>query len=126
MCDVRNYVKFEKVCDEKSLTGILNKLGNTVVRDPYILFNPEETPSKNLTIGYAILYPSCKTNGHTHDDEEEIYHIVRGNGRMTVGDEQFDFSQGDTFIVPINKFHSTDNIGNSPLEIFWTLVRIPD
>ncbi len=124
MVEVKNMNDLERPSDDKTLEGMLCKLNSREVRDPYCFFKPEETPSGKFTVGYAILYPGCRTNGHTHDDVEEIYHIVRGSGNMTIGDSTFEIKQGDTFVVPLHKFHSTENTGNTPIEIFWVLVNI--
>lgn len=124
MIKVVNTNKLERANDKKSLYSLLTKTGTYEVRDPYILFKPEETQSKAFTAGYATIYPGCRTGGHTHDDVEEIYHIVRGKGNMKIGDEVFEVSAGDTFVVPLYKFHSTENTGNTPLEMFWVLVKV--
>jgi mannose-6-phosphate isomerase-like protein (cupin superfamily) len=38
--------------------------------------------------------------GHTHETQEEIYVVVRGSGRMKVGDEIFELTEWDAVRVP--------------------------
>jgi mannose-6-phosphate isomerase-like protein (cupin superfamily) len=123
MSVIKNASKMNRNDDNKSMAKVLVKAGTNEVRDPYILFNPEDSQSE-CTVGYAIIYPGCKTSGHTHEDVEEVYHIVRGEGVMTIGDKNYNIKAGDTFIVPLYNFHSTENTGNMPLELFWTLVKV--
>jgi len=123
MLKVKNINNMETANDKKSLSALLKSVKTNAVRDPYIVFKPEETQSKLFTAGYAIIYPRCKTGGHTHDDVEELYYIIKGKGKMTVGEETFDITAGDTFIVPLHHFHATENTGNTPLEIFWVLIK---
>lgn len=33
--------------------------------------------------------------GHTHRDQEEVYVVLRGSGRMTIDDEIVDLAEGD-------------------------------
>ena len=49
---------------------------------------------------------------HHHIDTEEIYYIVRGNGRMTVGEEVREVGEGDAIFIPIGKVHTLENTGN--------------
>ena len=73
--------------DAKSLKAALEKADTNKVRDPYILFDWDDAEGKNFKAGYAVLYPGCRTGGHEHDDVEEVYHVVNGNGNMYIGDE---------------------------------------
>lgn len=119
-----NVSKLERATDSKSLDAVLKVVDTNKVRDPYILFDWQESEGQNFQAGYAILYPGCRTGGHEHTDVEEVYYVVNGSGVMHVGNDSFDVGPGDTWIVPRYQFHWTENPGNTPLEMFWILVKI--
>lgn len=124
MMKIRNVEKMNRNVGKDTLRGGLQK-GVDVVRDPYILFNSDETLA-GTTVGYAFIYPGCRAGGHYHESVEEIYHVVRGEGRMTVGSESYMIKQGDTFAVPLFAWHSTENTGNSSLELYWVLAPVAE
>lgn len=41
----------------------------------------------------------------TAHDEDEFYFIAKGNGKIVIGDETFDFEAGDAFFVEANVDH---------------------
>jgi mannose-6-phosphate isomerase-like protein (cupin superfamily) len=106
---------------ENSFGNLLNKKDSNVLRDSFILISPENSTTDNLTAGYTIVYPHCRTSGHSHKEYEEIYHIVKGKGIMKVDGQEFEVKAGDTFLVPFGLFHTTDNPFSEPLEYFWVI-----
>ena len=53
----------------------------------------------NLTLSKTFLKPGQETNGHSHENQEEIYFFVEGNATMIVGEEEFDANPEDVFII---------------------------
>ena len=104
---------------EGTLSSILKNKENNLLRDSYVLISPENSKSQKLTLGNTILYPRCRARGHSHDDLEEIYYIIKGHGKMIIGDDEFEAGPGDSFYVPFGLFHSTINTSNTPMEIVW-------
>ena len=50
--------------------------------------------------GYERLAPNFRVPfGHTHKEQEEVYVVVSGSGRLKLDDEIVDFSQWDAFRV---------------------------
>ncbi|NHI91745.1 MAG: cupin domain-containing protein [Candidatus Lokiarchaeota archaeon] len=43
---------------------------------------------------------------HFHDDEEEIYYILEGEGLMVIGDEHEFVKAGEIVYIPSRKIHS--------------------
>jgi len=45
---------------------------------------------------------------HKHDDTEQVFYILEGNGVLTVGDDrqQFDVKPGDVVRIPVSTLHS--------------------
>ena len=105
--------------DERSLRHVVKDRASEILRDTYYLIDPENSPSKNLTMGYTVIYPTGKTTGHAHDDMEEVYYILTGKGKMAIGDDEFPIQAGDAFYVPFGAYHVTFNTGNQPLAMVW-------
>ena len=59
---------------------------------------------------------------HTHDTQEQIYVVVRGRGRMTVGDEQREVGAGTCIRVPPGSQHAIEGISAEPLAIVTATV----
>jgi len=51
---------------------------------------------------------------HAHDDDE-VYVICRGKGRMTVGEERAEVGPGDVIEIPGGLSHSIANAGGGDL-----------
>ena len=110
--------------DERSLRYAVKDRQSETFRDTYFLINPDDSPSKNLKMGYTIIYPTGKTTGHAHDDLEEVYYILSGKGKMAVGEDEFPIEAGDAFYVPFGEYHVTYNTGIQPLAILWVTGRV--
>jgi mannose-6-phosphate isomerase-like protein (cupin superfamily) len=90
-----------------------------VFRDTYYLIDRTKGPSLRLTTGYTTVYPNGTTTGHAHDDMEEVYFFVSGEGVMVVGDDEFPVKAGDALYVPPGAYHTTYQTGLYPLVILW-------
>jgi len=60
--------------------------------------------------GYRFPY------GHTHTKQEEVYVVVRGSGRMKIGDDIVDLAQGDLVRVSPGVWRCTE-AGDEGLEV---------
>lgn len=110
--------------DERSLRHAVKDRQGETLRDTYFLIDPDDSPSRNLKMGYTIIYPTGKTTGHAHDDMEEVYYVLSGTGKMIVGDDEFPIKGGDAFYVPFGEYHVTYNTGIQPLAILWVTGRV--
>ncbi|MCR4401522.1 MAG: dimethylsulfonioproprionate lyase family protein [Firmicutes bacterium] len=109
--------------DPRSLRARVVNRDKAVLRDTYILFDNDKGPSRNVKMGYTVIYPTGTTTGHTHDDEE-VYFVISGEGIMQVGDEKFDIKPGDALYVPPGLFHTTYQKGNIPLTVVWVTSKV--
>jgi len=110
------------VCD-RSLRHLTNNRKSETLRDTYFLIDPESSPSENLKMGFTTVYADGKTTGHSHPDQEEVYFVIQGKGRMVVGDSEYDIKAGDALYVPYGVFHTTYNTGILPLQLLWVTAR---
>ncbi|MFW6137993.1 MAG: cupin domain-containing protein [Spirochaetota bacterium] len=112
-------------CDRSLRFAVKNREKKTL-RDTYFLIDPEESPSKNLKMGFTIVYAGGKTTGHSHPDHEEVYYVLQGKGRMEVGETQYEVNTGDALYVPFGLFHTTYNTGILPLHLLWVTGKGPE
>ena len=67
-------------------------------------------------VSLAKLQPSLSYESHTHHDHEEIYYIIRGKGRMKIGNEEARFRDGDIIYIPEKTAHSIINDGEQMVD----------
>ena len=62
--------------------------------------------------------PAGKSVGrHYHLETEEVYYILSGEGRITVGSESRDVASGDAIFIPRRSAHTLENTGQTPMTI---------
>jgi oxalate decarboxylase/phosphoglucose isomerase-like protein (cupin superfamily) len=72
--------------------------------------DPKFACLKSITyVSLAWLQPGLSYEPHTHSDHEEIYYIVKGQGKIRVDDETSAFKQGDIIYVPPFAAHEIKN-----------------
>ncbi len=54
---------------------------------------------------------------HHHLRTEEIYYVLKGAGRMTVGTQTREVSAGDCIFIPRGFVHTLENTGGEPMTI---------
>lgn len=81
------------------------------------LMHPNAHASRAQSLAEATLLPGQRTVLHRHVRTEELYHILEGRGRMTLGDEQFDIAPGDTVCIRPGTAHCLLNDGAAPLRV---------
>jgi mannose-6-phosphate isomerase-like protein (cupin superfamily) len=67
------------------------------------------------SLAEATLPPGAATEAHRHPQSEEIYYILRGAGRITLGAEQQEVGPGDGILIPPGTRHTMRNIGAESL-----------
>jgi mannose-6-phosphate isomerase-like protein (cupin superfamily) len=110
--------------DPRSLRARVINRDKPVLRDTYFLVDPKDSPSQRLTMGHTTIYPTGTTTGHTHDNMEEVYYVISGEGVMVVGEDEFEIKPGDGLYVPPGAFHTTYQKGNQPLTVLWVTGNI--
>ena len=79
------------------------------------LMHPSVQGNKLQSLAEATVPVGTKTILHKHKVTEELYHITQGRGLMTLGDESFEASTGDTVCIPPGTAHCIENLGDEPL-----------
>ena len=73
--------------------------------------------NRSQSLAEATLAPGQKSELHRHHVSEELYHVIAGQGYMTLGDESFVVQSGDTVCITPGKPHRLRNSGTEPLRI---------
>lgn len=68
-------------------------------------------------MNYAELPPHTSIGYHRHRQDEEIYVILEGQGRMTVNEEVREVRQGDVLINRPEWAHSLENHTDEVLKV---------
>jgi len=95
-----------------------DNLSGTIVKKTDVYTVIDNTSLNNLVVSKTILRPAKSTSGHKHDDQEEVYYFIYGQGNMTVGSQTFEVSAGETVLIPAGEFHKVNNTSNTEELIF--------
>src|SRR6266481_4567691 len=68
------------------------------------------------SLAEARLPPGASTTPHYHPVAEEIYYILEGTGRMTIGDETREVGPGDPIAIPPGTVHTIRNTSSITLK----------
>ena len=79
------------------------------------LIHPEHHNAQNQSLAYAQVAPHSNTEKHRHHQTEEIYHILTGEGVMSLGEQQFHVQPGDSILIPPGTAHCIANPTDIPL-----------
>jgi mannose-6-phosphate isomerase-like protein (cupin superfamily) len=90
-----------------------------------VLIDRSETELSEVALN--SWWPGLDGPPHKHEQKEQIFFIVSGQGSVKIGDEVFPAKPGDLFYVPANVIHQTINRGETPLDyILFNAFLNPD
>jgi len=81
------------------------------------LMHPEVHGNSEQSLAEATVPAGGKTILHRHRLTEEIYHITKGCGIMTLGDQEFEVRTGDAVCIQPGTPHRIRNTGEKELKI---------
>ena len=81
--------------------------------------NPATGTSVFTTVACYIqmIRPGIRT-ARQRETAHKVYHVFRGSGRTTVGEQTFEWSQGDFFVIPSFAWHRHENGHDDPAILF--------
>ncbi|MBE9507090.1 MAG: cupin domain-containing protein [Chloroflexi bacterium] len=74
-----------------------------------------------MSLAMETLKPGQQVAPHWHTHLEEIYYILKGQGRMEIGDEAREVGIGDVILIPVNETHCLYNTGDDDLVLLCTV-----
>ena len=81
------------------------------------LMHPARHGNHNQSLAEARVPPGETTALHRHRRSEELYHVTRGEGLMTLAGQRLPVRTGDTVCIPPGAPHCVQNTGDIPLVI---------
>jgi mannose-6-phosphate isomerase-like protein (cupin superfamily) len=84
-------------------------------RDWFLCIGPENTDSKNLTLGVAEFPAGSNPPGHVHPGEEEVIYILSGDGQLVTPQGTVQLEPETSVYIPAGLHHATVSRGPEPL-----------
>lgn len=75
--------------------------------------------AETIALGYVSVDKGNKTHLGFHDDEEEIYVILKGRAILRLGSEETEIGPGSVAYVPRNTEHQMTCISDEKLEYLY-------
>jgi quercetin dioxygenase-like cupin family protein len=88
-----------------------------------VLISSQEGP--NFALRKFCMQKGGGMPRHTNTVEHEQY-VLRGQARISIGDEMIDVKQGDVVFIPEGVVHSYENTGNEPFEFLCIIPNKED
>jgi mannose-6-phosphate isomerase-like protein (cupin superfamily) len=79
-----------------------------------ILLHAGDRAETRLTVTWVDVAPGSGQRPHGHAPEQ-VYVIVKGKGRMRVGDEELVVGEGDLIHIPPETLHGIENLADEVL-----------
>lgn len=73
----------------------------------------------DFAIGTQTVAPGCMIREHTHDRNEEVIHVLDGQGIARIEGVDHPIERGSTVYVAINRRHHFINAGPDPMTFLW-------
>ena len=101
---------------------IVNRDNATVIKTPHgseirPLIDRTTSEIERCSLAEEVLPVGAAVGRHHHVETEEVYYILRGAGRMTVGDETREVAAGDAVFIPRGATHTLKNTGQTPMTL---------
>lgn len=88
------------------------------------LFKPDEMHNKNAKLmARFTLNPGCSVGLHSHDADEEIYYILKGNATVNDNGVKKEVFPGVAVITGGGATHALENTGDEPLEFIALILN---
>jgi len=81
------------------------------------LMHPTVHGNAAQSLAEAMISAGKRTLLHRHHKTEEIYYVISGRGRMTLGDDLFPIKTGDTVCIPPGTPHRVEATAPTPLRL---------
>lgn len=88
-------------------------------------FDGRELCSALAFVDYVEIPPGSSIGLHRHDSDEEIYFVLRGRGRMRLGDAEFEVRPGDLVRNLPGGCHSFHALGPEPAAVLVFDAKAP-
>ena len=109
-----------------------NTHGSLVERDILTKGDPMNPPAKGAVLSYVnrFAYATLDTRDSitptTLKNEQEIFYIIHGAGKITAGNKTADLHSGSAVLMPANLEFTMENTGDEPLTMYLIAEPYPE
>jgi quercetin dioxygenase-like cupin family protein len=96
--------------------------GDGKVKIEHLWDETNELKSKTRLMAKITLEPGCGIGFHNHDDEEEIFYIIRGTAQAEDNGQTVILNAGDTILTGNGAGHSIKCVGDKAVEMTAVIV----
>jgi mannose-6-phosphate isomerase-like protein (cupin superfamily) len=101
---------------------VINRHRASVINTPHgseirPLIDRTTSRIERCSLAEEVLPAGAAVGRHHHLETEEIYYILHGTGRMTVGHDVCEVKEGDAIFIPRGHAHTLENTGSTPMTI---------
>ena len=101
---------------------IINRQRASIINTPHgseirPLIDRTTSDIERCSLAEEVLPAGASVGRHHHLETEEIYYILQGRGRMTVGTESSEVAAGDAIFIPRGQTHTLENTGQTPMTL---------
>ena len=112
----------ERKLRRRTLMLIVNRQQAAVINTPHgseirPLIDRTTSSVELCSLAEETLPAGAAVTRHFHRETEEVYYVLEGAGRMTVGVEVREVSAGDAVYIPRGAAHTLENTGAAPMTI---------
>jgi len=87
---------------------------------------PATTGAQLLDYRVSTYQPMAYVERHVHKVQEQVYHILRGEGLMEIDDEKTVVGEGDVIFIAPGTWHSIENTGLGDLTFIVVTTPVSD
>lgn len=112
---IRNAADCKKVYNEKMRGG-----NGTVEITNFA--TPEELNNKGRLFAKITLKPGCGIGFHMHENESELFYVMKGEALYNDNGTECSVSTGDVMLCPAGTGHAVSNNGEEDVELCAVIV----
>lgn len=90
------------------------------------LVHPDTTGSRHLDYRISTYQPMAYVEGHSHKKQEQVYHILDGEGLMEIDGETRVVRKNDVIFITPGTWHSIQNSGLGDLTFIVVTTPVTD
>ena len=96
--------------------------GKGTVELTSFIAGPEELCGKGRLFSRITVKPGCSIGYHIHDNDSELFYIMKGTAEYNDNGEIKTVNEGDVTICPAGTGHGIENKGTETVEIIAVIV----
>lgn len=99
------------------VVNLLDSIATTQIDPDVGIALVQGAAEPGVSIGLAVVQDRIKP--HYQKVSDEIYYIVQGQGRLTLGEETYELRTGDVATIPKGQVHGFVNTGAEPCLVLF-------